>query len=90
MAKAMLAPVRCNHCRTVYDLGNVETVARYADCTVYKTPCCGRTVDDRERDGMFGTATPAFTRVDPEQSLRDQLRADMARYGYDLRRLADG
>jgi hypothetical protein len=44
----MLVPVRCNHCRRTYDLCDGEPIARYADCTVFKAPCCGRTVDDRK------------------------------------------
>jgi hypothetical protein len=56
--REMLRPVRCAHCGRVYDLGRVETIARYADCTLYKTPCCGRTVDDRPWP-------PAFREVDP-------------------------
>jgi hypothetical protein len=39
--------VQCARCGGIYDLGGVETVARYADCTVFKAPCCGATVDDR-------------------------------------------
>lgn len=39
--------VRCTHCNGIYNLGGVETVARYADCTMFIAPCCGRTVDDR-------------------------------------------
>lgn len=43
-----MSPVRCLHCRQVYDLGFVEVAARYSDCTVWTTPCCGhRGVDDR-------------------------------------------
>jgi hypothetical protein len=45
--RKMMFPVECHHCYSVYDLAGVETVARYADCTVYKTPCCNRTADDR-------------------------------------------
>lgn len=39
--------VCCTHCQGTYNLGNVKTLARYADCTVFEAPCCGRTVDDR-------------------------------------------
>ena len=34
-------------CSKVFDLWAVEVVQRYADCTVFKLPCCGRTTDDR-------------------------------------------
>lgn len=44
----MISPVRCTHCGKKYDLADVKIVARYADCTVFKSPCCDRTVDDRE------------------------------------------
>lgn len=43
----MLDPMRCMRCHQVFDGGAVEVVARYADCTVFKTPCCGAVVDDR-------------------------------------------
>lgn len=39
--------VICNYCRSTYELGRVTTTARYADCTMFITPCCGREVDDR-------------------------------------------
>lgn len=47
---AMVKPVRCT-CGTVYDIGKVTVTARYLDCSVWKTPCCGRTVDDRGETG---------------------------------------
>lgn len=43
----MSSPVMCQHCRSVYDVAGVEVVARYADCDMFKTPCCKRTVDTR-------------------------------------------
>lgn len=49
--REMFMPVRCAFCREIYDLGNVEVTARYADCSVWKTPCCGRTADDRGDTG---------------------------------------
>lgn len=45
--RGMTSPVRCAYCSNVYDLGTVEVTARYADCSMWKSPCCGRTVDDR-------------------------------------------
>ena len=57
----MLSPVRCNHCGEVYDLCAGKPVARYADCTVYITPCCNRQVDDRPAGWV---SSPAFTRLD--------------------------
>jgi hypothetical protein len=47
----MHQPARCNHCCGIYDLGTVTVTARYADCSMWTTPCCGRTVDDRGETG---------------------------------------
>jgi hypothetical protein len=58
----MLFPVRCTHCHEVYDAGKVTVTARYADCSVWRSPCCKRTVDDRR---------PPFThRADIEEITR--------------------
>lgn len=50
-AAHLVSPVRCLHCNTIYDLVGAAVgdahVARYADCDVFKAPCCGRTVDTR-------------------------------------------
>jgi hypothetical protein len=43
----MRSPVRCTKCSKVYVLGEVKVIARYADCSVWKCPGCGCTVDDR-------------------------------------------
>ncbi len=43
----MLAPVSCDFCGEVYDSAAVEVVARYADCSTWRSPCCDRLVDDR-------------------------------------------
>lgn len=47
----MFSPVTCAYCFTVYDLGYVEVTARYADCSMWKCPHCGMTVDDRGETG---------------------------------------
>jgi hypothetical protein len=47
----MFDPVRCARCSGVYDLGTVEVTARYADCSMWKAPCCGSLVDDRGDTG---------------------------------------
>jgi hypothetical protein len=47
----MHQPVRCTWCGGVYDLGKVKVTARYADCSMWKAPCCGNTVDDRGETG---------------------------------------
>jgi hypothetical protein len=64
--QGMLAPVRCNYCGRVYDLCSGITedpktgnpYGRYADCTVYMTPCCRKVVDDRK-----WVSFPAFTEI---------------------------
>lgn len=43
----MLAPVQCTHCGEIYDLTATTSIARFADCDIFKAPCCGRQVDDR-------------------------------------------
>lgn len=45
--KDMRYPVRCTRCSGVYDVATVEVTARYADCSVWVSPCCQQTVDDR-------------------------------------------
>lgn len=45
--KKMRAPARCMHCRKIFDLAKVKTIGRYADCTVFRTPCCNVQADDR-------------------------------------------
>lgn len=46
-ASEMMSPVRCRYCPGVYDLGSVTVTARYADCSMWKSPCCDMLVDDR-------------------------------------------
>lgn len=45
--RKMTSPVRCQ-CGGVYDLGTVTVIQRYADCSVWVSPCCKRQTDDRE------------------------------------------
>lgn len=45
-AEGMRYPVLCD-CGSVYDSAAVTVTARYADCSVWTTPCCKRTEDDR-------------------------------------------
>jgi hypothetical protein len=56
--EGMAEPVRCRRCGQVYDLQDVVITQRYIDCSMYRTPCCDREVDDREW-GLF----PAFRRL---------------------------
>jgi len=47
-ADQMMYPVRCAHCGDVYSLTHVHVTTRYADCSVWTSPCCGFTgIDDR-------------------------------------------
>jgi hypothetical protein len=49
---AMFKPVSCNRRHNgIYDIGRVEVTARYTDCTMWRTPCCGSVVDDRGKTG---------------------------------------
>lgn len=61
-AKNMISPVICLRCGEIYDLCDGEVIHRYADCTLYKTPCCNQTVDDRT-----WTGSPAFRRLTEEE-----------------------
>lgn len=45
---AMRSPVRCRHCGHVYDLGTVEVLQRYQDCSMWRCPGCKVLVDDRK------------------------------------------
>lgn len=47
----MGSPVRCFFCGKVYDLQAVHVTQRYADCSVWKTPCCNHEADDRRWPG---------------------------------------
>jgi len=51
--------VQCAHCPHVYDLTTIKVIQRYADATVFESPCCMRHVDDRPWKG-----TPDFRRLD--------------------------
>ena len=58
----MHSPVRCMHCRSVYNLGHVLVTARYLDCSVWTSPCCGHpSIDDRPwvRDRHYREITKA-------------------------------
>jgi hypothetical protein len=44
----MMYPVRCTHCGDMYSLTRVHVTARYTDCSVWTSPCCGTPgIDDR-------------------------------------------
>jgi len=59
----MGSPVVCAHCGEIYDLRAVKVIHRYADCSLYQTPCCGRTADDRTWKGL-----PDFSKWTPEMN----------------------
>ena len=59
-ADAMSSPVQCR-CGHVYDLGTVTVTQRYADCSVWTTPCCKVQVDDRH---PWPGVPAAFVRLD--------------------------
>jgi hypothetical protein len=60
--EGMFDPVRCT-CGGIYDLGKVTVTARYTDCSVWTTPCCHRSVDDRGETGW--TSHRDYTRLRP-------------------------
>ena len=43
----MHSPVECVRCGHVFDLADVKTVHRYADCTTFEMPCCKFIADNR-------------------------------------------
>lgn len=45
--KSMLFPVRHKACNGVFDEADVQPIARYAECDVYRCPCCDREMDNR-------------------------------------------
>lgn len=76
------APVQCLHCRGVYDSALVTVTARYADCSVWVSPCCRRTVDDRPEGWGGGVRT--ITAADADRLTRGgdaKLRRDPRIYG---------
>ena len=62
----MTSPVRCTYCRGVYDLGTVTVTARYTDCSMWRSPCCGQLVDDRGETGWKSRSD--YVRIRPEGS----------------------
>lgn len=53
----MVSPYKCARCDNVHDAGAVEVVGRYSDCSLWKCPGCGATIDDRPI-GWGGSAIP--------------------------------
>ncbi|MCV7174809.1 hypothetical protein [Mycolicibacterium sphagni] len=52
-AEGMGSPVLCGKCGKVYDLQAVHVTQRYADCSMWRTPCCDREADDRPWKGDY-------------------------------------
>lgn len=50
-ARGMSQPVRCR-CGEIYCLQRVHVTAHHADCSVWKTSCCGRISDSRNVSGL--------------------------------------
>lgn len=46
LAASMDIPVICR-CGQLFDMAAVKVTVRAADCSVFNTPCCDRTTDDR-------------------------------------------
>lgn len=44
-------PCYCRNCGETFDLTGVEVISRYADCDLFKAPCCGAECDTRSRWG---------------------------------------
>lgn len=59
IARQMLA--RCNATGQTFNLGTVEVVQRYADCSVFRCPRCKGTHDDRTRWGGAGHEKMGYT-----------------------------
>lgn len=53
----MRRPVWCR-CGDVYDLDRVAVTGRFAECSVWRTPCCGREADDRNTGGAYTELPP--------------------------------
>lgn len=64
----MNIPVRCTHCGKVYNLATVEITQRYADCSMWISPCCKKLVDDRGETGWKSFSD--YTRISPATANR--------------------
>ena len=47
--ETMALPYLCTSCHQTYDGGHVTVVGRYADCDMWRAPCCGVQHDSRRR-----------------------------------------
>lgn len=47
----MSANAKCHRCGQTFDIGHAEVTQRYADCDVFKAPCCGSPCDTRGKWG---------------------------------------
>jgi hypothetical protein len=60
----MCQPVQCGRCGRIYDLGKVEVLHRYLDCTLFRSPCCKQQVDTRCEDAPGWTSQVDYIRID--------------------------
>ena len=65
---------RCGTTRREFSVGPVETLQRYADCTVFRCPECGGAHDDRMRWGSDPDARMGYRVV------RQDDRYDIGRW----------
>lgn len=74
----MTSPVRCLHCRVIYDMGAVQTIDRYLDCTTWHCPGCKLLVDDRSLfGGLFGGGRRDIERVEQPPDDYELRRIDI-------------
>ena len=56
---------RCNTSGGLFNVGDVEVVQRYADCSVFRCPACGKTHDDRMAWGGPRERRMGYTLITP-------------------------
>jgi len=79
----MTSPVRCTHCGKIYDLSTVEITQRYADCSMWNSPCCNILVDDRSETGW--KSYQGYVRISSAEANRAKvIYSEIDMYGNDL------
>jgi hypothetical protein len=66
-ALEMTSPVQCGRCGGIYDLGTVEIVDRYLDCSAWRAPCCKAYVDSRCEDAPGWTSQIDYVKIDKSE-----------------------
>ena len=69
----MRSPVRCCHCHRIYDLGRVEIVGHYTDCSMWRCPGCHILCDDRQDYFRIGSGVRHYERLEKEEGPWQQL-----------------